>query len=96
MEETDHYHNPIYRVEGQGALGYNSERFFAGAQLVVTGAGYDQNKTSTITVNDRFTYQFFLGYRFGAPRFVEKITDKTENKMNQTRKIFQKDKKPQQ
>jgi hypothetical protein len=94
--EKDNYHNPIWRLEGHGALGYNSERFFAGAQLKVTGAGYEQNRTSTIIVNNRFTYQFFIGYRFGAPRFVEKITDKAEMKMDQSGYMFHRDKKSKQ
>lgn len=80
-EDTRKYHNMIWRLEGQFALGYNAERFFAGAQLVVSGSGHDQNKSSTIIVNERFTYQVFFGYRFSAPYLLQKRADKLEERL---------------
>jgi hypothetical protein len=92
-EITSHYQNPIWRAEGQGALGFNSERFFAGGQLITSWTGYNQNKTSAVTLNDRLTYQVFLGYRFEAPRFVKNMTDKAEGKMKQSQNILKHNKK---
>ncbi len=69
---------PIYRAEAQFALGYHSQRFFIGSQVVASWATYDQDKTSTIIINDRFTYQVFIGYRLNAPKVLKSLVDKVE------------------
>ena len=68
---TNIYRNPVYRLESQLAIGYNSQRVFIGSQIVASWSTYDQNKTSTIIVNNRLTYQIFLGYRFNAPNVLK-------------------------
>jgi len=67
---------PIFRSEAQIAMGYNSERLFAGLQAIGRWEEYSQgNGTSTI-VNDALTYQIFIGYRFNAPKSLIRLTDK--------------------
>ena len=72
--------NPIFRVEGSGALGYNGRRLFLGAQLRISAEAYDQMGTGTVVQNDLLNWQVFVGYRFNAPKFLDKITDSAERK----------------
>jgi len=65
------YTNPVYRLDAVCSLGYNGERFFTGAQFLISDEGYKQNKTINVIVSDHFTYQFFVGYRLKAPRFLK-------------------------
>ena len=75
-EYTDHHHHPIYRLEVHGALGYDSRRLFVGAQLIASWARYNQNGPSSVITHDRMTYQVFAGYRFNAPGFLARLTDR--------------------
>ncbi len=79
---TVHHNDPIWRLEGSAALGYSSERFFAGVQMMSFWEGYDENSQSHIIVNDRIAYQVFVGYRFKAPGIVVKTADLAEDKKN--------------
>lgn len=80
-EITTHTTSPVFRFEGNLSFGYNSERFFAGAQLVGSRVSYTQEKTTNIVVNNRFIYQAFLGYRLGAPKKLKSVMDETEKKV---------------
>jgi hypothetical protein len=75
------YYNPIFRLETQMALGYNSRRFFGGSQLIASWERYDQNRSSTIVTNKRLTWQVFLGFRFNSPRILRKATDKVREEV---------------
>lgn len=77
-EETTHYTNAIFRADGACALGYNGKRFFAGTQLMISDEAYNQDKTISLIVSDRLTYQVFLGYRFNAPGFLKRSVNKAE------------------
>lgn len=68
---TNQNTNLILRFEGQLALGYQSERFFAGGQLINTWQKYTQTGSATAIVDDVITFQVFVGYRFRAPKFVK-------------------------
>ncbi len=72
------YSNPIYRLEIQTAIGYNSSRFFSGLQFSLSRSWYNENNTSTIIIDQQLAYHLFMGYRFDAPVFLKKIVDKTE------------------
>lgn len=73
--KSDH---PIFRMEGMIGLGYNSERFFAGGQILASMEKYPQNKNSSTIVNEAVTFQVFIGYRFNAPKFLIKAFDKMQ------------------
>lgn len=62
------YNDLISRVEGRGALGYNSRAFFAGGLIQVTGSSYKQEGTTAVNTDARVAYQVFIGYRFNAPK----------------------------
>jgi len=67
--------HPILRAEGIAALGYNSERFFAGVHTIGTLEDYPQEETSVI-LNEAIKIQFFVGYRFNAPKPLKRAIDK--------------------
>lgn len=72
------YSNGVFRINGRSGIGYNSERFFGGAEI---GAyqSFRNNNISTVTIaTTGITYQIFIGYRFKAPKFLKKSVDKVE------------------
>jgi hypothetical protein len=73
---TNSYDNPIYRLEADAALGYNSRRVFAGAQVKAAWERYDQEGNSAVVTKSRLTYQIFAGYRFNAPGFLNRMADR--------------------
>jgi hypothetical protein len=77
-EDRESYTNFILRGEGQLALGYNSERFYAGGQAIGSWAKFDQAVSSSVIVDNRINYQIFAGYRFVAPGFLNKTADRAE------------------
>ncbi len=71
----------IYRINGKSGLGFNSERFFGGFEIVAYRSNKEDNNT---TINQITTYnalQFFVGYRFKAPKKVQELVKKTESKI---------------
>ena len=61
--------------EGRLNLGYNSQKFYSGLQLNTYAVNY--NETPETKVENSTTYfQLYFGYRFGAPKSVEKLFDK--------------------
>ena len=62
----------IFRAEGLLAAGYNSNRFFAGMQLLGNLEEYKQQK-ATATLNENLRFQLYAGYRFDAPKFLSSI-----------------------
>ncbi len=75
-EITTRSNHPIYRLEAQGALGYNARRFFAGAQITASWTEYAQGGSTSIIVGEQIAYQVFAGYRFDAPGFLAGATDR--------------------
>jgi Domain of unknown function (DUF4421) len=73
--------SPVFRFEGFGALGYNAERLFIGAQFLISRESFKQQGTTALSVNNRLIYQVFTGYRFNSPRFLRKTVDHAEKKL---------------
>jgi len=73
------YTDPVFRMAEKGAIGYNSDHFFTGAEISLSQAWHKQNKTTVQTRAMRTYFQVFLGYRFNAPRFLKKETDTIES-----------------
>jgi len=78
--ETTRLTNAIYRLEANTAIGYNGERFFAGAQLNGSLAFYSRKKVFNVIENEKVFYQVFAGYRLGAPRKIRQLFDRMEQK----------------
>jgi hypothetical protein len=74
------YTDPVFRITEKGAIGYNSDHFFTGAEISLSQAWHKQNKTTVQTRAMRTYFQVFLGYRFNAPRFLKKETDAIKSK----------------
>jgi hypothetical protein len=73
---TEKHQHPIYRLELQGALGYNARRVFAGAQLVASWEQFNQDGPSSVITRDNLTFQVFAGYRFDTPGFLARLVDR--------------------
>ena len=81
IEETDlinKNHETVFNLETDIGLGYNSNSFFGGINFKLIGTSREEN--SIIKFNTaRGIVQLFVGYRFKAPKFVEKGSDWIEN-----------------
>lgn len=75
----------IFTTEFKLALGYNSTRFFTGTNVSIDS--FYHNSEPDFRVDDHQNYfEFYLGYRFNAPRKVTEGTDYIEEKLNQMKK----------
>ena len=66
---------PIGLISGQAGVGYNGRLFYAGAYWSGSNAGYKPKNATAVNTNSTFYYQFFVGYRFKAPKFLRKSYD---------------------
>lgn len=71
--EITRQQDPLFRVDGRAALGYNGVRFFTGFLMNATSTAFEQEGTQVINSNARVNYQLHIGYRFQAPK---KLRDK--------------------
>jgi hypothetical protein len=63
---------------GRAVLGYNSETFFAGVNSSINF--FEHNSDRSVRVDDTLTFvEFYLGYRFKAPKSFIKTADKVNN-----------------
>ncbi|PZF71202.1 DUF4421 domain-containing protein [Taibaiella soli] len=67
-----HQTNAIFRLDGQLGLGYNGNRFFGGIYSFAFSDSYKQQNTTVVTGDSKLNFQFFIGYRFNAPKFLKK------------------------
>ena len=70
---------PNFVFEGRLNLGYNSDKIFTGIQFNVSGVSYNQNPETKIEDSNSY-FQLYFGYRFGAPKVIEKLFDKIHKK----------------
>lgn len=68
--------NPIFRMEGQIAAGYNARRIFAGLQMIGRWERYSQGESTSTIVYDALTYQVYVGYRFNSPKSTDRLLDR--------------------
>ena len=66
---------PNFSLEGRLNLGYNSQKLYSGLQLNTYGVSYDKNPETKVE-NSTTYFQLYFGYRFGAPKSIEKLFDK--------------------
>ena len=67
--------HPNFSIEGRLNLGYNSQNFYSGLQLNTYAVTYNENPETKVE-NSTTYFQLYFGYRFGAPKSVEKLFDK--------------------
>jgi len=78
---NSNYSSKVYRVNGKGGLGYNSERFFGGFEINAFRSFKDDSSPSVSLVTTYNALQFFAGYRFNAPKKVKELAQKVESKI---------------
>lgn len=65
----------VFRGYFNGGVGYNANRFFAGAELLHYQS-FTKQPNNIDMVFTRTAFQIFVGYRFSAPRFIKNSLDK--------------------
>mgnify|MGYP000981825579 CR=1 FL=1 len=68
--------------DGGLQIGYSSNSFFYGANLKSETTWYNEDHTTNIS-NDRVFGKIYLGYRFDAPKKVEKTVNWIKEKLGQ-------------
>ena len=76
--EISHYHEPVFKLNEQVGIGINLNRFFAGAVLIASQAMENQGDNPIREQYRYMTFNVFVGYRFGAPKFLRRTFDKIE------------------
>jgi hypothetical protein len=76
-----HYSSAVYRINGKGGMGYNSERFFAGFEIAAYRSFKDDNSPAVKLTTTNNAFQVFLGYRFNAPKKFKELVEKVETKI---------------
>jgi hypothetical protein len=76
-----HYSSAVYRINGKGGMGYNSERFFAGFEIFAFRSFKDDNSPAVKLTTTNNAFQVFLGYRFKAPAKFKEFVKKIETKI---------------
>lgn len=69
--ETD----PLFRMQERVGIGYNSRKFFAGAEIFMTQSSHSESNKAVQIQASRAYFQVFAGYRFNAPAFLKRETD---------------------
>jgi hypothetical protein len=80
-KQVSHQTNGIFRIDGLIGMGYNAERFFAGFYSQGFVTSYKQQRSVVVTDESRLAFQFFVGYRLNAPKFLKKEVEKAEKLM---------------
>ena len=73
QQKNETYTNFIF--EGRLNLGYNSDKIFTGMQFNINGVSYNKNQETEVEDSNAY-FQLYLGYRFGAPKMLERLFDK--------------------
>ncbi len=72
---------PVFHWDGRAGLGYNNQRFFAGLSVGASSVAYREKNVAVAYNNVRAAYQLFVGYRFKAPKFLDKTYDDVVGKV---------------
>lgn len=73
------YNNPLFRLQENAAIGYNTRRFYAGAEISAAQSSHSESNTTLQTQTSRMYFQVFVGYRFTAPKFLRQKTNQVKN-----------------
>jgi hypothetical protein len=73
------YTDPLYEIKETIGIGYNSKKFYSGAELTAEQFTHNDNHSSVQTKATRGYFQIFIGYRFNAPKFLKQKADEVKN-----------------
>jgi Domain of unknown function (DUF4421) len=72
----------VYRIKGTGGLGYNSEHFFAGFEITAQRS-FETDAIPSVQLKTTYNaFQAFIGYRFNAPKKIQKLAQKAQSKIH--------------
>jgi len=74
-ELEDKYTNPLFRMQERIGFGYNSRKFFGGAEIFSSQSSHSESDNIVQIQTARTSFQVFVGYRFNAPKFLKHETD---------------------
>ena len=74
-ELHDKYTSAVFRMQERIGAGYNSRKFFAGAELYSSQSSYSESNNAVQVSAMRTSFQIFAGYRFNAPKILKHETD---------------------
>lgn len=72
---TTKYTDPLYELKETIGMGYNSKKFYCGAEFSGVQMSHNENNSSVNTKATRVYFQVFVGYRFNAPKFLKHEAD---------------------
>ena len=72
---TTKYTDPLYELKETIGMGYNSKKFYTGAEFSGVQMSHNENNSSVNTKATRVYFQVFVGYRFNAPKFLKHEAD---------------------
>lgn len=79
VKSIDYNRYLYYRLDSTILIGYNSSSFYMGTKYEIkTLSNFDKKNESLIISNNFF--EFYLGYRFDAPKFIEKTFQRLKKK----------------
>lgn len=78
-DNISRYTDAVFRIQEKIGIGYQSDRFFAGAEGFFAQSKLNENKTALQLQVNNVYFQVFLGYRFVSPRFIRKTTDEVKS-----------------
>jgi len=67
--------HPNFSLEGRLNLGYNSDTIFTGMQFNTFGVSYNKSPENKVEDSNAY-FQIYFGYRFGAPKMIERLFNK--------------------
>jgi hypothetical protein len=69
----------VVRGRVHAGIGFNSQRFISGGELIYQRSFGEQGGGAITLDYTRLAFQLFVGYRFNAPRFLQKTLDAIES-----------------
>ncbi|MEO6638477.1 MAG: DUF4421 family protein [Ginsengibacter sp.] len=72
------YSGTVYQLESTFTFSYDTRRFFTGIQMTLGTHGYSQSDANNLTLQEKNTGSFFIGYRFNAPKKLTSTMEKAE------------------
>ena len=77
---VNHFNSIAYDLAGRASLGYNSKRFYTGFTNTYNFFFYHEDRSTAVEAEQVF-FEFYLGYRFNAPKKWIRAANKVNQKL---------------
>ncbi|MDH7460184.1 DUF4421 family protein [Chitinophagaceae bacterium 26-R-25] len=74
--------NSVVRLDARTGIGYNGNRFFSGLYMTVFSSAEEEQHSTVISGESGVLFQFFVGYRLKAPKFLREKERQMNEKMD--------------